>query len=188
MWSRSYRVYPRKAATEETVYLLLFGAADEAQLDDLRSCWRAVAATHEFRARRHPRRPRRHDESLARSVLTLYSYDARATDNSTENVLRQCLQLIALFPMLSVYGYQAYSHYVLDKSLFIHNPVPELSTAENLLHILRADGKYTELEARILIWRWCCASTAAATTRPSPCMWFFRLQTACRAAYLANEI
>ena len=60
------------------------------------------------------------------------------------------LQLIALFPMLSVYGYQAYSHYVLDKSLFIHNPVPELSTAENLLHILRADGKYTELEARIL--------------------------------------
>lgn len=88
--------------------------------------------------------------TLARSVLTLYSYDARATDNSTENVLRQCLQLIALFPMLSVYGYQAYSHYVLDKSLFIHNPVPELSTAENLLHILRADGKYTELEARIL--------------------------------------
>ena len=49
--------------------------------------------------------------TLARSVLTLYSYDARATDNSTENVLRQCLQLIALFPMLSVYGYQAYSHY-----------------------------------------------------------------------------
>ena len=88
--------------------------------------------------------------TLARSVLTMYSYDDTPDDVSVPNVLRQCLQLIALFPMLSVYGYQAYSHYVLDKSLFIHNPVPELSTAENLLHILRADGKYTELEARIL--------------------------------------
>ncbi len=87
---------------------------------------------------------------LARSVLTLYGYDSHANDNSIPNVLRQSLQLIALFPMLSVYGYQAYSHYVLGNSLYIHNPDPNLSTAENILHILRPDSKYTELEARIL--------------------------------------
>ena len=88
--------------------------------------------------------------TLARSVLTLYAYDNRADDTSLPNVLRQCIQLIALFPILSVYGYQAYSHYHDGNSLFIHPPVPGLSTAENILHILRPDSKYTELEARIL--------------------------------------
>ena len=88
--------------------------------------------------------------TLARSVLTLYAYDNRADDPSLPNVLRQCIQLIALFPVLSVYGYQAYSHYHDGNSLFIHPPVPGLSTAENILHILRPDSKYTELEARIL--------------------------------------
>lgn len=88
--------------------------------------------------------------TLARSVLTLYSYDDDANNISIPNVLRQCLQLIALFPMLSVYGYQAYRHYHDGQSLFIHQPVPELSTAENILHILRADSKYTKLEARVL--------------------------------------
>lgn len=87
---------------------------------------------------------------LARSVLTLYSYDDNADDISLPNVLRQCLQLIALFPMLAVYGYQAYSHYHDNQSLFIHPPVPELSTAENLLHILRQDSSYTHLEAVVL--------------------------------------
>ena len=88
--------------------------------------------------------------TLARSVLTLYSYDEKADDISVSNVLRQCLQLIALFPMLSVYGYQTYEHYHKGKSLFIHPPQKELSTAENILYILRPDSKYTELEARIL--------------------------------------
>ncbi|MBQ9414494.1 MAG: citrate/2-methylcitrate synthase [Clostridia bacterium] len=88
--------------------------------------------------------------TLARSVLTLYAYDDNANDTSIENVMRQCLQLIALFPMLSVYAYQAYNHYQLGHSLFIHNPQPELSTAENILHILRPDSQYTALEARIL--------------------------------------
>ena len=88
--------------------------------------------------------------TLARSVLTLYSYDENANDISLPNVLRQSLQLIALFPLLAVYGYQAYVHYHDGQSLFIHQPVPELSTAENILHILRADCKYTELEAKIL--------------------------------------
>lgn len=88
--------------------------------------------------------------TLARSVLTLYSYDDRADDTSIPNVLRQCLQLISLFPMLTIYGYQAYSHYHDGNSLFIHQPIPELSTAENILHILRPDSTYTPLEAKIL--------------------------------------
>ena len=88
--------------------------------------------------------------TLARSVLTLYSYDDRADDTSIPNVLRQCLQLISMFPMLAIYGYQAYSHYHDGNSLFIHQPNPEYSTAENILHLLRADGKFTPLEAKIL--------------------------------------
>lgn len=88
--------------------------------------------------------------TLARSVLTLYSYDDKADDISVPNVLRQSLQLISLFPLLSVYGYQAYRHYHDGESLFIHTPKPELSTAENILSILRPDQKYTKLEARIL--------------------------------------
>ena len=88
--------------------------------------------------------------TLARSVLTLYSYDENANDISIPNVLRQCLQLIALFPLISVYGYQAYRHYHDGQSLFIHMPQPDLSTAENILYCLRADSKYTELEAKIL--------------------------------------
>ena len=88
--------------------------------------------------------------TLARSVLTLYSYDDRADDTSLPNVLRQCLQLISLFPLLSIYGYQAYHHYHDGESLFIHPPKSELSAAENILHILRPDSKFTPLEARIL--------------------------------------
>lgn len=88
--------------------------------------------------------------TLARSVLTLYSYDDRADDITIPNVLRQSLQLISLFPVLSVYGYQAYSHYHDGKSLFIHSPLPELSTAENILRLLRPDMEYTPFEAKIL--------------------------------------
>lgn len=88
--------------------------------------------------------------TLARSVLTLYSYDDRADDISIPNVLRQCMQLISLFPLLSVYGYQAYRHYHDGESLFIHKPLPELSTAETILHILRPDSQYTPLEAKLL--------------------------------------
>ncbi len=88
--------------------------------------------------------------TLARSVLTLYAYDDNANDISIDNVMRQCLQLIALFPLLSVYAYQAYNHYQLGQSLVIHNPQPQLSTAENILHLLRPDSKYTPLEAQIL--------------------------------------
>ena len=88
--------------------------------------------------------------TLARSVLTLYSYDDRGDDISIPNVLRQSLQLIALFPVLSVYGYQAYSHYHDGKSLYIHQPQPNLSTAENILYTLRPDSSYTDFEAKVL--------------------------------------
>ena len=88
--------------------------------------------------------------TLARSVLTLYSYDDRADDTTIPNVLRQCLQLISMFPMLAIYGYQAYSHYHDGNSLFIHQPKAEYSTAENILHLLRPDGSFTPLEAKIL--------------------------------------
>mgnify|MGYP006375348467 FL=1 len=88
--------------------------------------------------------------TLARSVLTLYSYDEKDDDISIPNVLRQSLQLISLFPLLSVYGYQAYRHYHDNKSLYIHSPKENLSTAENILRILRPDKSYTPLEARIL--------------------------------------
>ncbi len=89
--------------------------------------------------------------SLARSVLTLYSYDANPDDTSIPNVLRQCLQLIAQFPQLAVYGYNAYNYGTKkSNSFFIHEPNPELSTAENILHMLRLDGKYSPLEAKVL--------------------------------------
>ena len=88
--------------------------------------------------------------TLARSVLTLYSYDDAADDISIPNVLRQSLQLISLFPLLSVYGYRTYKHYHDGESLIIHTPDPNLSTAENILYTLRQDQKYTPLEAKIL--------------------------------------
>ena len=88
--------------------------------------------------------------TLARSVLTLYSYDDLADDTSLPNVLRQSMQLISLFPLLSIYGYQAYNHYHEGNSLFIHPPVEELSTAETILYLLRPDSQYTELEAKLL--------------------------------------
>ncbi len=88
--------------------------------------------------------------TLARSVLTMYAYDESADDTSLPNVLRQLLQLVALFPSLSVYGYQAYRHYHDQKSLYIHAPKEELSTAENILRMLRPNKKYSHLEAKIL--------------------------------------
>ncbi len=88
--------------------------------------------------------------ALARSILTLASYDDNPDDISLPNVVRQCIQLIAVFPMLAVYSYQAYSYSVEGKSLFIHAPDPNFSTAENILHLLRADSVYTPLEALLL--------------------------------------
>ncbi len=88
--------------------------------------------------------------NLARSVLMLYTYDAAADDTSLPNVLKQCLNLIAQFPRLVVYSYHAYNYRKLGDNITIFAPRPELSTAENILYMLREDHKYTELEARIL--------------------------------------
>ena len=87
---------------------------------------------------------------IARCVLALYAYDDNPDDISIENVLRQSMFLISVFPLLSVYAYKSYEHYHNEKSLNIHLPKTELSTAENILHLLRGGGNYTDLEAKIL--------------------------------------
>ena len=88
--------------------------------------------------------------SMARGVLALTSYDYSVNDTSLENVMRQSLKLIAVFPLLAIYSYQAYVHYRENQSLIIHNPNPRYSTAENILSLLRPDGKFTPAEARFL--------------------------------------
>lgn len=88
--------------------------------------------------------------SLSKSILTLASYDDQAWDISIPNVLRQSLMLISVMPMLAVYGYHAYNHYERDESMYIHRPDENLSTAENLLRLLRPDKKYSEVEAHVL--------------------------------------
>lgn len=87
--------------------------------------------------------------NLSRAILNLYSYDEKADDTSIPNVLRQCLNLISQFPMLMVYGYHAYN-YRRGEDLYIYAPKPELSTAENILMMLREDRKFSKLEAKIL--------------------------------------
>lgn len=139
---------------EEITYLLLFDKLpDQKELADftrLLSDYRSSLPTHFVRDIIMKAPSKDMMNTLARSVLTLYSYDDMADDTSIPNVLRQCLELISLFPLLSIYGYQAYNHYHNDDSLYVHQPRPELSTAENILHILRPDSSYTPLEAKLL--------------------------------------
>lgn len=137
---------------EEITYLLLFGDLPSEQ---------ELATFHQTLVERRTLPPtfvrdvimkapsRDMMNSLSRSILSLYSYDAKADDTSIPNVLRQCLNLISQFPMMMVYGYHAYN-YRMGDDLFIYAPSPELSTAENILMMLREDRKYTKLEARIL--------------------------------------
>ena len=87
---------------------------------------------------------------LARGVLASYSYDDNPEDRSVPNIMRQCIELISRFSTLAAYGYQARRRYYENQSMFIHNPIPALSTAENFLHLIRPDGKYTKLEAQVL--------------------------------------
>lgn len=139
---------------EETIYLLLFGQLPNSKdleefnliLSDYRSLPNSFVRDIIMKAPSNDIM-----NSLARSVLTLYSYDSDPDNTSIPNVLRQCLQLIATFPMLSVYSYHSYNYYNRNNnSFFIHNPEPHLSTAENILHMLRIDSKYTPLEAKLL--------------------------------------
>ncbi len=138
---------------EETVYLLLFGELpNKEQLDEFSSLLSECRTLPSNFVRDVIMKAPNEDvmNSLARSVLTLYSYDKNANDVSINNVLRQCIQLTANFSSLVAYAYHAYRHYILGRGLYIHNPKPELSTAENLLRLIRPDKKYTELEARLL--------------------------------------
>lgn len=138
---------------EEIVYLLLFSELPTAgqldqfcrELGDYRSLPTSFVRDMILKA---PGRDMMN--ILSRCVLALYAYDENPDDISIVNVLRQCLQLIAVFPMLAVYSYQSYQHYHQDKSLFIHRPDPGLSTAENVLRLLREDGNFSPLEAKIL--------------------------------------
>ena len=139
---------------EETTYLLLFGELPTAgQLQEFKNILNKYRSLPTNFVRDIIMKGPTPDmmNTLARSVLTLYAYDEKNTDMSRPNVLRQCLEMIALFPQLAVYGYQAYAHNSNPaNSFFIHTPNPELSIAENILYMLRIDNKYTELEARIL--------------------------------------
>lgn len=138
---------------EETTYLLLFGklpnkqelAEFEALLGNHRKLPDNFASDMIFKA------PSKDIMNvLARSVLSLYSFDENPDDTSMQNVLRQCINLIACFPTIAVYGYQAYAHYHGNDSLYIHPPRPDLTTAENILYMLRPDKTYTKLEATLL--------------------------------------
>ena len=138
---------------EETAYLLMFGQLpDAAQLEQFNrqlSFYRSLPTNFVRDVILKAPSPDMMN-TLARCVLTMASYDERPDDISLPNVIRQCIDMIAIFPLIAVYGYQAYNYYLNGKSLYIHTPRPELSTAENILTLLRPDGQYTPLEARIL--------------------------------------
>ena len=138
---------------EECTYLLLFGKLPNKQelgeFCELLSNYRSLPQN--FVRDVIMKKPSKDMmNALARGVLTLYSYDEVPDDTSEANVLRQCLQLISMFPLLSVYSYQTYRHYYNGESLIIHPPKKEYSTAENILHCLRDDSMFTPLEAKLL--------------------------------------
>ncbi len=138
---------------EEVVYLLLFSKLpNEQEYKDFVKLLSDCRALPKHFVRDVVMKASSKDmmNSLARSVLTLASYDNNAMDTSIENVLRQCLQIISVFPLLSVYSYHAYNHYNKGESLYIHHPDKNISTAELLLKTLRPDQKYTQLEAQVL--------------------------------------
>lgn len=138
---------------EETCYLILFGdLPSKNQLDEFTRLLGTYKKLPDAFVRDMIMNAPSKDimNVIARSVLAMYSFDAYPDDNNIANILRQSLQMISYFPLLAVYGYQAYAHFHGNSSLIIHSPKPELSTAENILHMLRPDNKYTSLEARLL--------------------------------------
>jgi len=138
---------------EETCYLLLFGELpNEKQLNDFTQLLGENRKLPDgFTEDMILTAPSRNImNKLARSVLASYSYDSNPDDTSIKNVLRQSIELIARFPTMVAYGYQAKARYYDSKSLFIHSPQPELSTAENLLYMIRSNCEYTSLEAELL--------------------------------------
>lgn len=160
LWYRGYSIMDlvrgfseKRFGFEEITYLLLFGKLPN--VEELQTFKRVLNSSRtlptNFTRDVIMKAPSKDImNSVTKSVLTLASYDENMTDPSISNVLRQCLQLIGILPMLSVYGYHAYNHYECGDSFYIHRPDENLSTAENILLMLRPDKKYTELEARVL--------------------------------------
>ena len=143
----------RRFGFEETAYLLIFGvlptSAELKEFSEIISSYRTLP-TNFVRDVVMKAPSKEMMNTLQRSVLTLYPYDSLADNVSIENVLRQCLQLTSIMPLLSVYGYQAFKHYKEGGSLVIHQPQPHMGTAETILHLLRDDSKFTKFEARVL--------------------------------------
>lgn len=143
----------RRYAFEETTYLLLFGELpNKSQLEHFINILGDLQElSGDFVRDVIMKAPSENImNALQKSILTLYSYDANPENIEVSNVLRQSLQLIGKMPLISVYAYHAYRHFVMDDSLIIRNPDKNCSTAENILRMLRPDGKYTELEAKVL--------------------------------------
>lgn len=160
LWYRGYRVQEllqdlgeNELGYEKIAYLLLMGQlpdpAEEAEFKALIGDCRHLPANF---ARDVIMKAPNKDimNSMTRSILTLASYDPRMTDTSVSNSLRQCIQLIGQFPLLAVYGYHAFNYSDNLDSMIIHRPDPNLSTAENLLMMLRPDKSYTATEAKVL--------------------------------------
>ena len=143
----------RKFGFEETIYLLLFGRLPS---DKDMEIFKNIMENFETLSGRFVRdvvmKASNGDimNAMQRCILTLYTYDSKPEDISAENVLRQSIEMIAKLPLIAVYSYHSYRHFRRDETLFIRNPQKGLSLAENILLMLRPDGKYTELEAKVL--------------------------------------
>lgn len=160
LWYRGYNVtdwirnIPKDSlGFGKTAYLLLFGKAptaeEEKEFKELMGKCRALPTN--FTRDVIMKAPSKDImNSMTRSILTLASYDENVNSNDIGNVIRQCVNLISVFPMLAVYAYHAYNHYERDESMYIHRPDPRLSTAENFLMLLRPDKQYSFLEAKVL--------------------------------------
>jgi citrate synthase len=160
LWYRGYHVRniikslgENEFGFEKTAYLLLMGEMpSDAQLEEFKKVISDSRTLPSNFTRDVIMKAPTSDimNSITKSILTLASYDDKIKDNSISNNLRQCIQLISLFPVLAAYGYHAYNHYENNDSMYIHRPNPEYSTAENLLMMLRPDKKFTQTEAKVL--------------------------------------
>ncbi|MBR6256564.1 MAG: citrate/2-methylcitrate synthase [Lachnospiraceae bacterium] len=143
----------KRYAFEEITYLLLFGSLPNTKQFE---SFKAILSDLQELSGDFVRDVILHNpsinimNSLQKAILSLYSFDANPEDTSVPNVLRQCLQMIGKTPLISVYAYHGYRHFDLNKNLLIKTPKKEYSTAENILHMLRLDGKFTPLEAAVL--------------------------------------
>ncbi|MCI5721921.1 MAG: citrate/2-methylcitrate synthase [Firmicutes bacterium] len=160
LWYRGYRVEELIGSLDEDefgfekfAYLLLMGdLPDEEEERDFKEIIGACRTLPTNFTRDVIMKAPSEDvmNSMTRSILTLASYDRQAKNPSISNSLRQCIQLISEFPLLAVYGYNAYNHYEKNESMYIHHPDKSLSTAENILMMMRPDQKYTLTEAKVL--------------------------------------